>query len=162
MLKGTHCSSRGPGFKSQHPHGGSQLSVTPVPVDLIPQHMHPCSQNTNVHKRKDIYFKLTRIAAFSYSREIFPTFWDSRKCYKSLQCRHTQLDLSSLSPIQSRGAEMASWMWQSLWFVMKNWRRGQGRDGFHQPGIWIFLWWWILACHPHEHIKKKIPLGGKD
>jgi hypothetical protein len=28
--KSTDYSSRGPGFKSQHPHGSSQLSVTPV------------------------------------------------------------------------------------------------------------------------------------
>ena len=30
------CSFRGPGFNSQHPHGGSQLSVAPVPGNLIP------------------------------------------------------------------------------------------------------------------------------
>ncbi|CAO2583729.1 17-beta-hydroxysteroid dehydrogenase 13 [Lemmus lemmus] len=34
------CSSRGPGFDSQHPHGSSQLSVTPVPRDPTPSHRH--------------------------------------------------------------------------------------------------------------------------
>jgi hypothetical protein len=29
-VKSTGCSSRGPGFNSHHPRGGSQLSVTPV------------------------------------------------------------------------------------------------------------------------------------
>ena len=30
-VKSPGCSSRGPGFDSQHPHGGSQLSMTPFP-----------------------------------------------------------------------------------------------------------------------------------
>ena len=34
MAKSTGFSSIGPGFNSQHPHGGSQPSVTPVPGDL--------------------------------------------------------------------------------------------------------------------------------
>ena len=33
VVKSTDCSSRGPRFNSQHPHGGSQLSVAPVPED---------------------------------------------------------------------------------------------------------------------------------
>jgi hypothetical protein len=36
VVKSTPYSSRGLGFNSQHPHGGSQLSVTPVPGDLCP------------------------------------------------------------------------------------------------------------------------------
>lgn len=32
----TCCSSRGPGFDSQPPHDGSQLSVSPAPGDLSP------------------------------------------------------------------------------------------------------------------------------
>jgi hypothetical protein len=27
-------------FPSQHPHGSSQLSVTPIPEDLAPSHRH--------------------------------------------------------------------------------------------------------------------------
>ena len=34
------CSSRGPGFNSQHPHGSSQLSVAPIPGDLTPSYQH--------------------------------------------------------------------------------------------------------------------------
>jgi hypothetical protein len=34
-IKSTGCSSRGQGFQSQHPYGGSQLSVTPVPGDSV-------------------------------------------------------------------------------------------------------------------------------
>ena len=33
LVNSTCCSCRGPGFDSQHPHGGSQL-LTPVPADL--------------------------------------------------------------------------------------------------------------------------------
>ena len=33
-------SSRGPRFDSQHPHGRSQLSVTPVPGHLTATHRH--------------------------------------------------------------------------------------------------------------------------
>lgn len=36
MVKSTACSSRGPRFNSQHPHDGTQLSVTPDPGDLTP------------------------------------------------------------------------------------------------------------------------------
>lgn len=36
MKKSTGCFSTGPGFDSQHTHGGTQLSVTPVPGDLTP------------------------------------------------------------------------------------------------------------------------------
>jgi hypothetical protein len=51
-VKNTGCSSRRPGFNSQHPHGTSQLSVTPVPEDLAPFHRHAFRQNTNAHKNK--------------------------------------------------------------------------------------------------------------
>jgi hypothetical protein len=40
VVKSTGCSSRGPGFNSHLPHGGSQLSITPVPEDLIPSGLH--------------------------------------------------------------------------------------------------------------------------
>ena len=38
--KSTGCSSRRPGFNSQHPHGSSQLSVTQVPLDSTPTYRH--------------------------------------------------------------------------------------------------------------------------
>ena len=38
VVKNTGCSSRGPRFNSQYPHGGSQLSVTSVPGDPTPTH----------------------------------------------------------------------------------------------------------------------------
>ncbi|CAO2590642.1 hypothetical protein LEMLEM_LOCUS5939, partial [Lemmus lemmus] len=44
VVKSTDCSSRGPGFNSQHPHGSSQLSEDPVPGDL--------TLHTNAHKIK--------------------------------------------------------------------------------------------------------------
>jgi hypothetical protein len=31
VVRSTGCSCRGPRFNSQHPHGGSQLSLTPIP-----------------------------------------------------------------------------------------------------------------------------------
>jgi hypothetical protein len=34
MVKNIDCSSRESGFNSQHPHGCSQLYITPVPGDL--------------------------------------------------------------------------------------------------------------------------------
>ena len=36
VIKNTGCSCRGPRFSSQHPHGGSQPSVTPAPGNLMP------------------------------------------------------------------------------------------------------------------------------
>ena len=42
VVKSTVCSSKGPGINSQHPHGSSQLTVTPVPDrsdTLIPMHI---------------------------------------------------------------------------------------------------------------------------
>ena len=41
-VKSTGCSSRGPGFNSQHLHGSSQLSVTPVPGDVMSTYRHIC------------------------------------------------------------------------------------------------------------------------
>jgi hypothetical protein len=38
VVKKTGFSSRGPRFNSQHPHGISQLLITPVPGDLVPSH----------------------------------------------------------------------------------------------------------------------------
>jgi hypothetical protein len=52
MVKSDGCSFRRPKFNSQHPHGSSQLSVTPVPRDLT---LH--RQNINIHKRKINYKK---------------------------------------------------------------------------------------------------------
>jgi hypothetical protein len=46
-----------PRFNSQHPHGSSHLSVTPVPGLLTPSHRHTCRQNTNKNKTKKLYFK---------------------------------------------------------------------------------------------------------
>ena len=40
-VKNADCSSRGPGFNSQHPHGGSQTSVTPVPENPTPSRDTP-------------------------------------------------------------------------------------------------------------------------
>ena len=40
VVKSTDYSSRGPRFNSQHPHGSSQLSVTPVPGDPTPMGKH--------------------------------------------------------------------------------------------------------------------------
>lgn len=34
VVKSSSCSSRRAGLSSQHPHGGSQVSIAPVPGDL--------------------------------------------------------------------------------------------------------------------------------
>jgi hypothetical protein len=52
MVEYIICSSRGPGFNSQHPYSSSQLSVTPIPVNPIPSYKH-IQVKTNAHfKRK--------------------------------------------------------------------------------------------------------------
>jgi hypothetical protein len=59
-VRSTGCSSRGPGFHSQHLHSSSQPSVTPFSVDLMPSsglfrhcmymvHKYTCMQNTHTH-----------------------------------------------------------------------------------------------------------------
>jgi hypothetical protein len=55
-VENTGCSSRRPGFNSQHPHGSSQPSVTPLSGDLKPSHRHTCSQNINVYNIIINYF----------------------------------------------------------------------------------------------------------
>ena len=42
--------SRGSRFNFQHPHGSTQLSVTPVPDDLTLSHRCTYRQHTNTHK----------------------------------------------------------------------------------------------------------------
>jgi hypothetical protein len=50
-VKGTGHSSGGPWFHSQHPHGGSQPSVTSVPGDPSPFSRYTYIQtNTHMHK----------------------------------------------------------------------------------------------------------------
>ena len=49
VVKSTGCFSRVPRFNSQHPHGSSQLSLTPVPGDPTPSLRHACRSNTNDH-----------------------------------------------------------------------------------------------------------------
>ena len=51
MVKSTGCSSRGPRFYSQHPHGNSQVSVTPIPEDTMlfcPLCASPCTCYTDI------------------------------------------------------------------------------------------------------------------
>jgi hypothetical protein len=49
-VKNTGCYCRGPGFDSQHPHSGSQVSITPVPEDPMPSFGF-CRHCTYVIKR---------------------------------------------------------------------------------------------------------------
>lgn len=55
-VKSTDClSSKGPGFDSQHWHGGSQSSLPPDPKDLMPSSgicsmMPSCGRVTDTHK----------------------------------------------------------------------------------------------------------------
>lgn len=48
-VKSTGCSPRGPRLNSQHLHGGSQASVTPVPWELMPSSALQalCTHNAN-------------------------------------------------------------------------------------------------------------------
>jgi hypothetical protein len=48
VAKSTGCSSSRPEFSPQHPHGSSQLSATPAPVDLTSSYRGTCKQNTSV------------------------------------------------------------------------------------------------------------------
>ena len=43
---------KGLGFNSQHPHGSSQSSATPVPEDLTPSYRHTCRQTTTTCKSR--------------------------------------------------------------------------------------------------------------
>jgi hypothetical protein len=50
MAKSMACSSRGPGFNSQHTDASSQLStIIPVSGDPTPSHRHTCRQNTKIY-----------------------------------------------------------------------------------------------------------------
>ena len=72
-VKSTDCSSRGPGFNSQHPHGSKQLSVTPRSHTLT----HTCRQNTNANKMK-IFFK-KRIIELTMIYDLFLKFPEASK-----------------------------------------------------------------------------------
>ena len=55
VVRCTGCSSRGPRFDSQHPHDGSQPSVTLVPGDLMPSsgiQGTTCTWYPEIHKGK--------------------------------------------------------------------------------------------------------------
>jgi hypothetical protein len=67
-VKSPGCSSKGPRFNSQHPHGSLQISVTPVPGDLTPSHTCASSQNTSIHKIKinKPFFKTLKSMQFKF------------------------------------------------------------------------------------------------
>jgi hypothetical protein len=73
MAQQLSCSPKRLRFNSQHPHGSSQLSITPVPGDLTPSHRQTCKQNTNAYKIKNKLFKekkkkVTRNSMIAYHR----------------------------------------------------------------------------------------------
>ena len=63
VTKSTGCSSRGPEFDSQHPHGASQPSVTLVPGDPVPFPFSPGLRHLRgaqmyMHKKATVYIKI--------------------------------------------------------------------------------------------------------
>ena len=66
-VKSSSCSSRGSGFDSQHPHNGSQSSITRFLVKQMPSsldtrhvmHKHTCRQSTLTHE-VEIFWKLNK------------------------------------------------------------------------------------------------------
>ena len=52
MDESAGCSSKRLASISQHPHGSSQLFVTPAAEEATPSHRHTRRQNTNTHKIK--------------------------------------------------------------------------------------------------------------
>ena len=58
MVTSTSGSSRGLGFDTQHSHGSSQLSATPVPGDLI------SSPHTDIYAGKMAMHKQTKPSRF--------------------------------------------------------------------------------------------------
>lgn len=56
VVKSTGRSSKGSGVDSQNIHGGSQLSVTPFPKDLMPSSSNQiCMRYTGIHEGKAPY-----------------------------------------------------------------------------------------------------------
>ena len=79
----TGCSSRGPRFNDQLPHGMSQLSASLVPGDPIAPHRQTCRENTGVQilKVSKSIFRRNRIV--EKQREINRQERDSNKCLVS-------------------------------------------------------------------------------
>jgi len=74
VVKSSGCSSRGPGFNLQHPHGSSLRFVNPVPGGLTPSHRHTCRQNTDTHKEKKSYKMGWKKKDFPFSH-LQTVFW---------------------------------------------------------------------------------------
>jgi hypothetical protein len=70
LVKSTDCSSRGPRFNSQHLHGSSQLSVTPVSGDLVPS--HTCRpQKKRKRKKGKVIVRKCRILMNIWGEEVY-------------------------------------------------------------------------------------------
>jgi hypothetical protein len=54
-------------FDSQHPHGNSKLSVTPVALNTTPSHRLICRKTTNSHKIITNHFKKENYHVFFFS-----------------------------------------------------------------------------------------------
>jgi hypothetical protein len=71
VFKNTCCFYQGPGFRSQHPHGSSQLVITLVLRHLMYSschhghtlvvHRHTCRQVTHIHQKNIINAMLRTI-----------------------------------------------------------------------------------------------------
>jgi hypothetical protein len=98
VIKSTNCSSRGPGFDSQQPHGSSHLSVTPVAGNLTPSQRQKCRQNTNALKIKVIKNQVTFFFRFIYLLYV------------------STLLLSSDTPEEGVRSRYG-WLWATMWLL---------------------------------------------
>ena len=123
-VKSTSCSSRGPEFNSQHPHGSSKLSVTPVPGDLTPSHRHTYRQNTNAHEIKmregveSFHFFHIHTELGLHVRALHRYLWTDSTIRSQAGCTHT--DLTSTGSCGCLEAEMltkqshSTHIWETL------------------------------------------------
>ena len=100
MLKSTGCSSRGPEFNSQHPHGGSQPSVTPVQGDPTSfGGLHGDSVHRHTCRKTPLHIKISN---FKHETEQLvpgvPWVGDSYDCPSSLKALAATLWVSGALP----------------------------------------------------------------
>lgn len=85
VVKSQCCSSRGPGFKAQHPHGGSKPSVTPVSGALIP--------TSGLHRHQAHIWCIDIYAGKKIHIEYKQANKQTKRCFSSVRCLHIAVSL---------------------------------------------------------------------
>jgi len=130
VRRSTGCSSRGPRLYSQHPHGNSHLSITPVPKDPTPS-WAPGMYMRHIYAGKTSHAsnKIKIVKVMSHNKRWICQWWTSK-----LFLWNTEVALEWMVHGPNRGRLAAQY--QNMYLLI----------GFTEYGHIILAFKWCLAA----------------